>query len=200
MEGEGNRPFPGVDLSLELAETADPANEVDTFVRAGIADPEADLFVARALFATITNANFDPDRFVELAAKAIELREALKAKLAGEKLPAEIPAATWTPTSWDQLDLVTKGFQVGLLADEQPAEREMVERMVARGYGAFREIDDFDGYVVHAKTLTSGATKTGEPHAPAAGTVRLRPWLADSALSPNTSLAFSALRVRTRTV
>ena len=88
----------------------------------GISDPEADLFVAEALFATITNANFDPDRFVELARKAVDLREALQAKLADEKLPAPIAAAAWTPESWEQLDLVAKGLTVGLLADDPAGE------------------------------------------------------------------------------
>ena len=54
------------------------------------------------------------------------------------------------------------------------ALKTLLRWMVARGYGAFREIDDFDGYVVHAKTQAIGATKAGEPHAPAVGTVRLR--------------------------
>ncbi len=88
----------------------------------GISDLETDLFVAEALFATITNANFDPDRFVELAHKAVELRDALKAKLVGQTLPAPIKAATWTPESWDQVDLIAKGLTVGLLADDAAGE------------------------------------------------------------------------------
>jgi hydroxylamine reductase len=84
----------------------------------GISDPETDLFVAEALFATITNANFDADRFVELAHTTIELRDALRAKLAGQALSAPIEAATWTPDSWDQVDLVAKGLSVGILANE----------------------------------------------------------------------------------
>jgi hydroxylamine reductase len=88
----------------------------------GIGDPETDLFVAEALFATITNANFDAGRFVELARKAVELRDALKARLAGQALPAPIEAATWTPDSWEQVDLVAKGLTVGLLADDAAGE------------------------------------------------------------------------------
>ncbi|MCD4671722.1 MAG: hypothetical protein K8R77_03570, partial [Anaerolineaceae bacterium] len=44
----------------------------------GVTDPETDLFVAQALFTTITNANFDAERFVEMIHKAIDLREALR--------------------------------------------------------------------------------------------------------------------------
>jgi hydroxylamine reductase len=88
----------------------------------GISDPETDLFVAEALFATITNANFDPDRFVELARETVERRDALQAKLAGQSFPDPIEAATWTPQSWEQVDLIAKGLTVGLLADDPAGE------------------------------------------------------------------------------
>ncbi len=52
---------------------------------AGITDPEADLLVAEALFATITNANFHDARFVELAARVLEHREGLRARLASTR-------------------------------------------------------------------------------------------------------------------
>ncbi len=38
---------------------------------------EAGRFIMEALFATITNANFDEDRFVELIEQAIVVRDAL---------------------------------------------------------------------------------------------------------------------------
>ena len=57
----------------------------------GVVSPEADLFVAQALFATITNANFDPARFVELIKKAISLRDALDSVVAaGSPIVEEI--------------------------------------------------------------------------------------------------------------
>ncbi len=60
------------------------------------------------------------------------------------------------------------------LINKFKALKTLLRWMVARGYGAFCEIDDFDGFVVHAKNLSSGKTKAGEPRLPAAGTVRLR--------------------------
>jgi hydroxylamine reductase len=81
----------------------------------GISDPEADLFVAQSLFATITNANFDPQRFVALAERAIELRERLgQAVETSEPLP---DMATWVPESGDVDELVQKGATVGVMAD-----------------------------------------------------------------------------------
>jgi len=47
----------------------------------GVTHPETNLFVAEALFSTITNANFDSDRFVELIQEAVERRENLRKKL-----------------------------------------------------------------------------------------------------------------------
>jgi len=81
----------------------------------GISDPEADLFVAQALFATITNANFDPQRFVALAERAIELRDRLgQAVETSELLP---DMATWVPEKGDVDELVQKGATVGVMAD-----------------------------------------------------------------------------------
>jgi hydroxylamine reductase len=86
---------------------------------AGIDDPEADLFVAEALFATITNANFDPQRFVELGKQAIAYRENLKTKIGDSDWPE---AATWTPVSGDLSEFLAKGMTVGLMADPDANE------------------------------------------------------------------------------
>ena len=48
---------------------------------AGINDHEVNVFTAKALFSTLTNVDFDPERFMELIAKSVRLREALKEKI-----------------------------------------------------------------------------------------------------------------------
>ena len=81
---------------------ASPAREL------GVTDPETDLFVAKVLFATITNANFDPDRFVVLAHQAVNRRDELRARFEGAYLQRHghefagpVPEmATWTPKKW----------------------------------------------------------------------------------------------------
>ncbi len=83
----------------------------------GITDPEADEFVAKALFTTITNANFDPQRFVELAKQAVAFRDGLKAKLGTKSAKPTLEAATWAPRKWDLDELVAKGMTVGVMAD-----------------------------------------------------------------------------------
>ena len=46
-----------------------------------IVDEEVDIFTCKALFSTLTNVNFDPDRFVELIKKTVQLRDSLQKKV-----------------------------------------------------------------------------------------------------------------------
>ena len=48
----------------------------------GIVDDAMDHFTMEAVFSTLTNVDFDPERFVVLINKTVELREALKGKIA----------------------------------------------------------------------------------------------------------------------
>lgn len=59
---------------------------------AGKENKEAGPFIAEALFATLTNVNFDDQRFRAMIAQAIALRDALP--VSGAREPA---ACTWTP-------------------------------------------------------------------------------------------------------
>jgi len=67
--------------------------------RKGIVDQDLDRFTMEAVFSTLTNVDFDPERFVVLVNKTIELREGLKEKIAaaGGKTDFSHPAATFTP-------------------------------------------------------------------------------------------------------
>jgi hydroxylamine reductase len=44
--------------------------------KAGIVDPAINKFTTKALFSTLTNVDFDPERFKLLILKSVELREA----------------------------------------------------------------------------------------------------------------------------
>ena len=48
----------------------------------GIVDEAVDLFTYEAIFSTLTNVDFDPERFVVLIKRTVELREVMKAKVA----------------------------------------------------------------------------------------------------------------------
>ncbi|MBV1715994.1 MAG: hydroxylamine reductase [Desulfarculus sp.] len=49
----------------------------------GPVDREVGRFISRALFSTLTNVDFDPERFPPMITKAVDLREDLKANLPG---------------------------------------------------------------------------------------------------------------------
>ena len=93
----------------------------------GVIHSETDLFVAQALFATITNANFDETRFITLIEEAVVRREALKQaaqgkceQLHGKPCPGNGPDwANWQPQSYDLDQLVDKAGTVGVMADEE---------------------------------------------------------------------------------
>jgi hydroxylamine reductase len=46
-----------------------------------ILDREVDIFTCKALFSTLTNVNFNPNRFVTLIKKTVELRDSLRSKV-----------------------------------------------------------------------------------------------------------------------
>ena len=49
--------------------------------KVGVVDHDMNVFTVKALFATLTNVDFDPERFVELINKCVTLRDALKEKV-----------------------------------------------------------------------------------------------------------------------
>ncbi len=67
----------------------------------GIVDEDMDRFVMEAVFSTLTNVDFDPERFVPMINKAVQLRDQLKTKVAdaGGKTDFDHPAAIFTPAS-----------------------------------------------------------------------------------------------------
>ena len=86
--------------------------------KAGINDGTVNTFTCEALFSTLTNVNFDPERFVKLIHQSVELRDKLKDKLvvAGGNADFAEAAANFTPR--DDLDgLVEQGEQVGIKTD-----------------------------------------------------------------------------------
>jgi len=86
----------------------------------GSRDRDVDVFVVKALFATLTNVNFDPQRFTEYVARAAAIRTKAKrlyetaAKKAGETPETlECPVAWWEGTD-DLASLVAKGGEVSI--------------------------------------------------------------------------------------
>jgi len=71
----------------------------DRAAKAGARDAEVDAFTPHAWFTTLTNVNFDRDRFTSLIVRALEVRERAKtcAIAAGADLSSLPEPATWNP-------------------------------------------------------------------------------------------------------
>ncbi|WP_310600309.1 hydroxylamine reductase [Desulfobulbus sp.] len=82
-----------------------------------IIDDATDLFVLEAIFSTLTNVDFDPDRFVALIKRAVELREAMKAKVGakGGATSFNQPQATFIATTDSAVELAAQGKALRLL-------------------------------------------------------------------------------------
>ncbi|MGC8660256.1 MAG: hydroxylamine reductase [Desulfomonilaceae bacterium] len=86
--------------------------------KVGIVDNEAGVFTNEALFATLTNVDFDEDRFPPLINKAVEYRDRLKerVKAAGGKVDFNEDAATFKPAQ-DKAGMIAQGLTRGFKAD-----------------------------------------------------------------------------------
>jgi len=122
----------------------------------GVTHEDTNLFVAQMLFTTITNANFDPDRFIEFIREAISRREALRLEsqarceeLHGTPCTGTGPDwAGWQPESFELDVLLEKARQVGVMADETLDEdiRSLRELII---YG----LKGMAAYIDHAYVL-----------------------------------------------
>lgn len=86
--------------------------------RVGVTDAGINKFSCEALFSTLTNVNFDPERFLPLINRCVEYRESLKAKVAaaGGKVDFSDPSASFKPAA-DIAGLIKQGEQAGLVTD-----------------------------------------------------------------------------------
>ncbi|MDD4648410.1 MAG: hydroxylamine reductase [Desulfoplanes sp.] len=89
-------------------------------------------FIGQALFATITNANWDDDRFIALVREGLKLRDALKARVLAKQsdvLAGDLPdAATWTSDSPEEF--AAKAKEVGVLSTANEDVRSLRELLV----------------------------------------------------------------------
>ena len=116
----------------------------------GISLKEPGLFIARSLFATITNANYDDDRFVELIKEALVVRDELKTSIVAEKgdgVLGELPdAATWS--SNDLEEFRRKALEVGVLSTKNEDVRSLRELLIIglKGIAAYADHAEILGF------------------------------------------------------
>jgi hydroxylamine reductase len=88
--------------------------------KAGVIDNDVNQFTCEAIFSTLTNVDFDPERFVTLIARCVSLRDTLKQKVAAAGGNVDFPAgpARFVPPK-DIDGLVAVGETVGVKANPE---------------------------------------------------------------------------------
>ena len=86
--------------------------------KVGVIDRDVNVFTCEATFSTLTNVDFDPERFVQLLNRCVELRDGLKGKVgsAGGKVGFPDGPATFKPET-TLYGLVKQGEAVGVKSD-----------------------------------------------------------------------------------
>jgi len=81
--------------------------------KVGVSDPDVNVFTVKAAFSTLTNVDFDPERFLGLITEAAGKRDQLKAKVkaAGGKIDFSEGASTFVPkTTLEELIQQAESF------------------------------------------------------------------------------------------
>jgi len=108
----------------------------------GVENEKVNRFVYDGLFMTITNANFDFERFVSKIREGLELRDEIKDQLvsAGGRLPEKLhDSATWSGYSVEEFE--RKNTSVGVLSTENEDIRSLRELVTygVKGMAAYTE-------------------------------------------------------------
>ena len=106
----------------------------------GKLDDSIGAFVCQALFATITNANFDNDRFVALIKETIAKRDGLKLAIG---FSSDADVVNWNGS---EADYAAKATEVGVLSQENEDVRSLRELVI---YG----LKGLAAYTDHAAVL-----------------------------------------------
>jgi hydroxylamine reductase len=86
--------------------------------KVGIHDRNINVFTVQALFSTLTNVNFDPERFVKLINQCVQLRDEVKEKVKKAKGKVDFPDGPATFKPEKSLEgLTAQGKKVGLKSD-----------------------------------------------------------------------------------
>lgn len=110
-----------------------------------IENDAANTFITDSLFMTITNANFDHERFVTRIREGFKLRSELKVALAENKIEIQhSDLTTWTALTAAEME--QKALSVGVLATENEDVRSLRELII---YG----LKGMAAYLEHAQNL-----------------------------------------------
>ncbi|MBP1670742.1 MAG: hcp, partial [Bacteroidetes bacterium] len=94
----------------------------------GVENNEVNKFITDSLFMTITNANFDRERFVKRIGKAIDLRDSMRTlylSKGGKIEDIKYEGAFWSSKNVDEME--SKALEVGVLSTENEDIRSLRE-------------------------------------------------------------------------
>lgn len=123
----------------------------------GVSDAEVDAFTIKAVFATLTNVNFDPERLMELIQQSVAMRDVARSlyertAVAAGVVPVELGgAAAWYPAA-SLTGLLTQSKQVLLPARFLTDGKEIANLQELVLYG----IKGVAAYAAHAMALGAG--------------------------------------------
>jgi len=148
-----------------IAVYADRLKEFD------VSDKETGLFAARGLFATITNANWDNDRFVAMIREGLERRDQLRDKFLAaykEKNGRDFDEPLHNSATWfsdDEAEFEEKAKSVGVLTAENEDVRSLRELLIIglKGIAAYAdhaailgfEKEEIYGFIMEALASTT---------------------------------------------
>jgi len=90
--------------------------------KVGVNEKDVNVFTCEAMFSTLTNVDFDGDRFVELIQRAVTIRDALKEKVKekGGNIP-DYDAVNYIPPTTKE-EMIKEGEKHGIRADNLPED------------------------------------------------------------------------------
>ncbi|MDY6910560.1 MAG: hydroxylamine reductase [Thermodesulfobacteriota bacterium] len=113
--------------------------------KVGVRDRDVNVFACEALFSTLTNVNFDPERLVALLWRGVELREQLKTKVkaGGGRVDFSEGPAVFQPEATTD-GMLSQAEKVGFLADKEvldPDIRSLQHTLIfgLRGIAAYAD-------------------------------------------------------------
>ena len=143
--------------------------------KAGIIDNSVDRFTTEAIFACLTNVDFDPKRFEDWIRKTVSLRDELKAKVeaAGGSIDSTAAALTFTPAD-SSAALEEQGtalnFITTLDANEDLQSLKQIAMYGMRGLAAYadhaailgQEDDEVYAFIHHAMAALTTDMELGD--------------------------------------
>ena len=114
----------------------------------GVKDDEVNLYVAEALFTTITNVNFSVERIVNTIERGLDLKDRIKhrffeayAEKEGKPFDEKVPEAAEWDKRGDAKLYESKGTEVGVLADKDEDIRSLKQLIIygLKGIAAYAD-------------------------------------------------------------